>query len=177
MRAVVLMSFFSLFAISPPPRVKRNRNRHKPSSPARSKRFKSGQDAAAYSHASPMIKGFFPDVNMFMGMVKRGYQPVYNPKSYDFGRAKNRTMERSVQEVLITGPDGKPWTALYEMTREPDERGKSTAYSFCRETIRQPRARTLNRRQITFCPALLVSSQKSLNRPASIASRTLCIRY
>lgn len=121
MRAVILMSFLSLLAaISPVFSGEAEQKQAQAIITSQIEAFKSGQDAAAYSHASPMIKGFFPDVNMFIGMVKRGYQPVYNPKNYDFGRAKEPYDGKVVQEVLITGPDGKPWTALYEMTREPD---------------------------------------------------------
>ena len=50
--------------------------------------FKGGRDAEAYSYAAPTIKGFFPDVSIFMDMVKRGYPQVYAPQSYDFGRVK-----------------------------------------------------------------------------------------
>ncbi len=82
--------------------------------------FKSGKDAVAYSYASPYVQGFFPEVGIFMDMVKRGYQPVYNPKNYDFGRAKEPVDGTVVQEVLITGPDNKPWTALYTLVRQPD---------------------------------------------------------
>jgi hypothetical protein len=82
--------------------------------------FKSGQDAVAYSYASPMIQGFFPDIPTFIEMVKRGYAPVYNPRNYDFGRAKEPVEGTVVQEVLVTGPDGKPWTALYTLVRQPD---------------------------------------------------------
>jgi hypothetical protein len=82
--------------------------------------FKSGEDAAAYSFASPMVKGFFPDVSIFMDMVKRGYQPVYNPKNYDFGRTKEPADGTVIQEVLVTGPDGKPWTAIYTLMRQSD---------------------------------------------------------
>ncbi|MGB8817412.1 MAG: DUF4864 domain-containing protein [Rhizobiaceae bacterium] len=82
--------------------------------------FKSGQDAAAYSFASPTVKGFFPDVSIFMDMVKRGYQPVYNPKNYDFGRTKEPADGTVIQEVLVTGPDGKPWTAIYTLVRQSD---------------------------------------------------------
>ena len=82
--------------------------------------FKSGQDAAAYSFASPMVKGFFPEVSIFMDMVKRGYQPVYNPKNYDFGRTKEPADGTVIQEVLVTGPDGKPWTAIYTLVRQTD---------------------------------------------------------
>ena len=82
--------------------------------------FKSGQDAAAYSYASPFIQGIFPDVSIFMKMVKQGYPQVYSPKNYDFGRAKEPVAGKVVQEVLITGPDGRPWTALYDMVRQAD---------------------------------------------------------
>lgn len=82
--------------------------------------FKAGQDAAAYSYASPTIRGFFPDVAIFMDMVKRGYAPVYAPRNYDFGRAKEPSEGVVVQELLVTGPDGKPWTAVYTLVRQED---------------------------------------------------------
>jgi hypothetical protein len=82
--------------------------------------FKSGQDAVAYSFASPTIQGFYPDIPTFIEMVKRGYTPVYNPKNYDFGRVKEPSDGTIVQELLVTGPDGKPWTAIYTMGRQPD---------------------------------------------------------
>ncbi len=82
--------------------------------------FKSGQDALAYSFASPTIQGFFPNVPAFIDMVKRGYAPVYSPRNYDFGRTKEPADGTIVQELLVTGPDGKPWTALYTLVRQPD---------------------------------------------------------
>jgi hypothetical protein len=81
--------------------------------------FKSGDDAKAYSFAAPRVTQFFPDVAAFMDMVKRGYQPVYNPQNYNFGRAKDLGDGQVVQEVLVTGPDGKPWTAIYTMIKMP----------------------------------------------------------
>ena len=79
--------------------------------------FKSGDDVKAYSYAAPRVTQFFPEVSAFMDMVKRGYQPVYNPQSYNFGRAKELSDGQVVQEVLVTGPDGKPWTAIYTMIK------------------------------------------------------------
>ena len=55
-----------------------------------------------------------------MKMVKQGYPQVYSPKNYDFGRAKEPVAGKVVQEVLITGPDGRPWTALYDIVRQAD---------------------------------------------------------
>ncbi len=82
--------------------------------------FKSGQDALAHSFASPTIQGFYPDIPVFMDMVKRGYAPVYAPRNYDFGRTREPSNGVVVQEVLVTGPDGKPWTAVYTLMRQPD---------------------------------------------------------
>ena len=73
----------------------------------------------AYSFASPQIREKFPDKSLFFDMVKRGYTPVYRPGNFAFGRSKvdGGTV---MQEVLISGPDGKDWTALYFLTRQPD---------------------------------------------------------
>jgi Domain of unknown function (DUF4864) len=79
--------------------------------------FKSGNDVRAFSFASPRVSKFFPDVSSFMDMVKRGYQPVYQPQSYSFGRSRELEDGQLVQEVLVTGPDGKPWTAIYTMVK------------------------------------------------------------
>ncbi|TCM57229.1 uncharacterized protein DUF4864 [Rhizobium sp. PP-F2F-G48] len=81
--------------------------------------FLNDDAATAYSFASPQIKGLFPSQALFFEMVKRGYRPVYRPGNFAFGRSK---IEGStvVQEVLISGPDGKDWTALYSLTLQPD---------------------------------------------------------
>lgn len=73
----------------------------------------------AYSFASPAIRKKFPDRNIFFEMVKRGYQPVYRPDNFKFGRSKIDGGD-VFQEVLITGPDGSDWTALYQMQKQPD---------------------------------------------------------
>ena len=77
--------------------------------------------AAAYSCAAPGIKAMFPDKDTFFAMVKKAYQPVYHPGNYAFG--KSRAIDNGAvvyQEVLITGTDGKDWTAIYQITRQPD---------------------------------------------------------
>ena len=60
----------------------------------------------AYSFASPTIRGKFPTEDAFFDMVKKGYAPVYRPGNFAFGRAKVAD-GMVVQEVLISGPDGK----------------------------------------------------------------------
>ncbi|AYG66254.1 MULTISPECIES: DUF4864 domain-containing protein [unclassified Rhizobium] len=77
--------------------------------------------ATAYSFAAPGIKALFPDKDGFFAMVKKSYQPVYHPGNYAFG--KSRAIDNGAvvyQEVLITGTDDKDWTAIYQITRQPD---------------------------------------------------------
>jgi len=83
--------------------------------------FLSDDMAAAYSFASPSIKQLYPDQSRFFDMVKRGYQPVYRPGNFAFGRSKAATDGSGiVQEVIIQGPGGQDWTALYSLERQPD---------------------------------------------------------
>ncbi|WP_438753558.1 DUF4864 domain-containing protein [Pararhizobium sp. O133] len=81
--------------------------------------FLNDDATTAYSFASPQIQGKFPDKSIFFEMVKRGYTPVYRPGNFAFGRSKvdGGTV---VQEVLISGPDGKDWTAVYFLVKQPD---------------------------------------------------------
>jgi Domain of unknown function (DUF4864) len=75
----------------------------------------------AYSFAAPGIKAMFPDKDAFFAMVKKSYAPVYHPGNYAFGR--NRSVDDGAtiyQEVLITGSDGKDWSVIYQVTRQPD---------------------------------------------------------
>lgn len=81
--------------------------------------FLNDDAATAYSFASPQIQGKFPDKSIFFEMVKRGYTPVYRPGNFAFGRSKIDG-DTVVQEVLISGPDGKDWTALYFLVKQPD---------------------------------------------------------
>lgn len=74
----------------------------------------------AYQYASPMIKRYFPSVEQFGRMVRSGYDPVYRPGNYAFGRTKPQGDGGFVQEVLIKGPNGVDWTALYAMEVQPD---------------------------------------------------------
>ncbi|MNV89300.1 hypothetical protein D3C71_1835840 [compost metagenome] len=74
---------------------------------------------AAYSFASPAIRGKFPDKTVFFDMVRRGYQPVYRPGNFAFGRSKV-VGDQVIQEVLISAPDGNDWTAVYQLMKQPD---------------------------------------------------------
>lgn len=74
----------------------------------------------AYSFAAPAIKALYPDKERFFAMVKKSYGPVYHPGNYAFGRSKSIDDGAIIyHEVLITGRDGKDWTALYQLARQP----------------------------------------------------------
>ncbi len=73
----------------------------------------------AYSFASPTIREKFPTEDAFFDMVRKGYAPVYRPGNFAFGRSKVEG-DTVVQEVLISGPDGKDWTALYQLVKQRD---------------------------------------------------------
>jgi hypothetical protein len=82
----------------------------------------------AYSYAAPNIRAIFPSADTFMEMVKRGYQPVYRPKSFKFGAFEQKP-GGVTQRVEIVGPDGEYYTALYSLERQPDGTWKITGCS------------------------------------------------
>ena len=83
--------------------------------------FLNDDSAVAYSFAAPAIKQLYPDESRFFDMVKRGYAPVFRPGNFAFGRFKlSADGSGLVQEVLIEGPNGQDWTALYSLERQPD---------------------------------------------------------
>lgn len=82
--------------------------------------FLAGDNDKAYSYAAPNIKRTFPTVDGFMSMVTRGYPPVYQPQNYAFGKSEEMGGGTIAQQVLVTGPDGKSYEAMYMLERQPD---------------------------------------------------------
>ncbi len=81
--------------------------------------FRRDDAQAAFGYASPMIQGMFGAPENFLEMVRRGYPPVYRPRSVRMGEIVLRD-GRIVQRVDIVGPDGHDELALYTMEREAD---------------------------------------------------------
>ena len=81
--------------------------------------FQRDDGAAAYALAAPGIHGIFTSVDQFMDMVRRGYPPVYRPKSVTFGPLVNSPMG-PLQKVYLVGPDGGAYVAIYTLERQPD---------------------------------------------------------
>lgn len=91
--------------------------------------FKADQNDKAFSFADPTIATMFPTVEAFMAMVESGYKPVQKPEQYSFGRSKELGDRQIMQEVLVTGPDGKDYMAVYQLIRQPDGSWKISGVS------------------------------------------------
>ena len=87
---------------------------------AQLKAFQAGDGELAYSYAAPNIKRIFPTVETFMGMVESGYQPVRQPGNFSFGKVEEMGLNSIVQQVMILGPDGKDYEAVYTLELQPD---------------------------------------------------------
>lgn len=82
--------------------------------------FRADDGPTAYSFAAPVVRNIFPTPEIFMSMVKRGYSPVYRPQSFNFTEALIDPLGRPAQKMLVVGPDGKTYEALYSMEKQPD---------------------------------------------------------
>src|SRR5690606_25394380 len=91
--------------------------------------FLAGDDETAYSYAAPGIKRIFPTLERLMTMVKGAYQPVWTPRSFSFGRSKELSPTSIVQEVLVVGPDGRNYEAIYTLELQPDGTFRITGVS------------------------------------------------
>ena len=76
--------------------------------------------AAAYAEASPMVQRIFPSPDVFMGMVRGGYAPIYRNKDFNFGEAGVDASGRPFQRVEIIGMDGQHYSAIYYMEQQAD---------------------------------------------------------
>ncbi len=82
--------------------------------------FRRDDAAAAFAFAAPNIKGLFGnDADQFLAMVRHAYQPVYRPRTTQFGVVET-VQGQVVQHVDVEGPDGVARTALYMMERGQD---------------------------------------------------------
>jgi hypothetical protein len=82
--------------------------------------FKADNGPAAYDFAAPVVRNIFPTPEIFMTMVKQGYPQVYRPQSFNFTEALIDPMGRPAQKMIVVGPDGKSYIALYSMEKQPD---------------------------------------------------------
>ncbi len=109
------------------------------------KAFRQDDNAAAYDYAAPTIKRIFPTLDSFMSMVTRGYAPVHKPKSYAFGKSEEMGGNSVIQQVLIVGPDGKDYEAVYTLELQPDGATSSLASASGLPTRSAPEAPDVRR--------------------------------
>jgi hypothetical protein len=81
--------------------------------------FQRDDAPGAFGLATPSIQGMFGTASTFLDMVRRGYPPVYRPRSVDFA-ALGQVDGAVVQNVELIGPDGLAYTARYTMEKQPD---------------------------------------------------------
>jgi hypothetical protein len=81
--------------------------------------FRRDDGEQAFGFASPAIRQMFGTSEIFMDMVRQGYQPVYRPRVFEF-REIVTLHGQITQKVHVVGPDGRPVTAYYPMTQLPD---------------------------------------------------------
>lgn len=93
------------------------------------KAFLAGDNAGAYGFAAPNVKRIFPTLEIFMNMVTGAYQPVYKPRNYAFGKVQELSATSIVQQVMIVGPDGKDYEAVYTLELQPDGKFRITGVS------------------------------------------------
>ena len=87
--------------------------------------FQSRDHDRAFSHAAPVIRNIFKTTDRFIGMVKGGYLPLYDPENYIFGR--NIEIGGKIhQELIVTDQSGKQWQAVYTLQKQPDGSWKIT---------------------------------------------------
>jgi len=96
---------------------------------AQLKAFQADDAAGAYALAAPSIKRIFPTVEAFMSMVESGYMPVRRPRSYSFGKSQEMGPAAIAQQVLLVGPDGKDYEAVYTLELQPDGNYRITGCS------------------------------------------------
>ena len=82
--------------------------------------FKAGDGPKAYSYAAPLVTSVFPTAEIFMGMVKRGYEPIFRNTKKVFGTIAADSLGRPAQHVTITAADGKRYEAVYIMELQKD---------------------------------------------------------
>lgn len=81
-----------------------------------------GRDDAptAYAQAAPAIREIFPNADLFLGMVRTQYQPVYRHRSFVFGQGKDLGETTVSQSVAIQDEHGTDWSAEYTLERQAD---------------------------------------------------------
>ena len=82
--------------------------------------FRNDDGITAFGFASLRLRAIFQSPDRFMDMVRRQYEPVYRPETFQFGQTSLETAGRPVQIVDIVDRRGRLWRALYAFVQHPD---------------------------------------------------------
>ena len=87
--------------------------------------FKSRDHDQAFGYASQNLQKLFGSPDRFIGMVKSGYGAIYGAQIWSYGRSimKDGALH---QEVILTGPSGWNWVALYTLKKQTDGKWRIT---------------------------------------------------
>lgn len=96
--------------------------------------FRARDHETAYGYAAPSIRKMFGSTDRFIGMVKSGYGAIYGAQSWSFGRGEARG-DALVQEVMIIGPQGKDWIALYTLRKQSNGSWRITGVQIKRAQV------------------------------------------
>ena len=66
--------------------------------------FRRDDGDAAFGFASPSIRGMFGSSEIFMDMVRQGYQPVYRPRDFDFREIVDPARPGRRRRSMSSGP-------------------------------------------------------------------------
>ena len=94
--------------------------------------FREDDAEKAFSYAAPQIRRIFKTPEIFLHMVRKSYQALYRPQSFEF-RPIKRIDGNIVQPLAVVGPSGISETALYIMEAQPDGSWKIGACIMARE--------------------------------------------
>ncbi len=78
--------------------------------------FKAENGDAAFAFSAPNVREKFGSPETFMEMIRKDYEPVYNPRSVQFG-ALSLSHVGPVQHVFVLDPNAVAFVALYLMKR------------------------------------------------------------
>ena len=81
--------------------------------------FHADDAKTAFSFAAPLLKRKFSNSSRFMRMVKTGYPAVYRAQNVSF-EGLSKELGDPTQRVVVTGPDGSRWLALYGFQKQSD---------------------------------------------------------
>lgn len=77
--------------------------------------------AGAYATLTPAIKDYYKNSNAFLAYLTAELKPLAYAKDFEFASII-RVATDAIQEVVLTGAEGREWIAQFKLQRQPDGR-------------------------------------------------------